>query len=758
MTVQRVLRSLSIVVVAAGITACANREEKMAQHLRAGDALVEQKKHAEAIIEYKNAVRQDEQSGEARLKLAKSYEATGDIARAVKESVRAADLMPGNHEAQLAAARLLVMTGSFEDGKARAENVLAADPKSVGANMILGFALVGLKDVDGAIKQVEDAVALDPLDGQSQTTLGALQLKKGDTAQAQAAFEEAVRLKPKSIEARISLASFHWVQNRPAKAEEELKAALAIDPKSELVNRALAAFYMQTNRRAEAEPFMKAIAATVGNGRTKMALADFYIGMQRIEDAKPILEGIRADKVVGGLASIRLALIAFTEKRSADAYAIVDGLIQKNIDTAPAHLMKGRFLLADSRVDASIESLRAAVKADPKLASAHYVLGNALATNRDYAGAAEAYRATLELVPAAAGVQLQLARVSLRRGDAATSVSAATSALQKQPANARATVTLAEALLVKGDLTRASVEISKLKAAFPKEARVHVLEGRLFGLEKKNADAAQSFKHALALDPDATDAVVGLISVDLATGDAASAIRRAETLLQTRSPDASTRLLAARAYFAGKQPQKAEELLKAVVQENAGNVAAVALLANIYSQQGRLTEALERYQALSVLEPKSVVAPTTIGIILQTQKRLSEAKKAYERALEIRPDAAVAANNLALILVEEKQDLDRALNLARRAAAALPDDPQISDTIGWIYYQKQLPSLAIAPFERAVSIDPKNPEFQYHLGMAYAATGNNAKARTHLQNALAIDAKFSGATEARGLLSTLGGE
>ena len=40
--------------------------------------------------------------------------------------------------------------------------------------------------------------------------------------------------------------------------------------------------------------------------------------------------------------------------------------------------------------------------------------------------------------------------------------------------------------------------------------------------------------------------------------------------------------------------------------------------------------------------------------------------------------------------------------------------------------------------------------------MAYAAVGEKAKAKTHLQKALAISGSFTGAAEARGLLSTIG--
>ena len=261
-----------------------------------------------------------------------------------------------------------------------------------------------------------------------------LSLAKGDIARAEAAFAEAVRVKPDSI------AGAHLPRLLPLDAEAHRGSGTGPQGRprdrsfNELVNRALAAFYMQSERRAEAEPFLKTVAEK-GNASTKLALADYYTGMKRIEDAKTTLKSVEADKKIGGQASVRLALIAFAEKRSAEAYAIVDGLIAKGTETASAQLMKGRFLLADQKLEPAIDALRAAVKADPKLASAHFMLGNALSANNDLAGAAEAYRATLEFVPGAANVQLQRARVSLQRGDSATSFTAATTALEKQPDN-----------------------------------------------------------------------------------------------------------------------------------------------------------------------------------------------------------------------------------------------------------------------------------------------------------------------------------
>ena len=162
---------------------------------------------------------------------------------------------------------------------------------------------------------------------------------------------------------------------------------------------------------------------------------------------------------------------------------------------------------------------------------------------------------------------------------------------------------MAEALIAKGDFPRAAEAIAKLKTDFPKAPSVYILEGKLMGFEAQDAEAARAFSYALTLEPRALDAVVGLVGVDLETGNTASAVKRAESLLQAKPGDPAMRLLASRAYFANKQPQKTEELLKGLLQDNGSNTMALSLLADLYMKQGRAAEALERFQALAVLEP-----------------------------------------------------------------------------------------------------------------------------------------------------------
>jgi Flp pilus assembly protein TadD len=60
-------------------------------------------------------------------------------------------------------------------------------------------------------------------------------------------------------------------------------------------------------------------------------------------------------------------------------------------------------------------------------------------------------------------------------------------------------------------------------------------------------------------------------------------------------------------------------------------------------------------------------------------------------------------------------------------------------------------------FEKSVGKQPRNATYQYHLGLAYAKTGQNDKARGALEKALQLDPKFADADAARKALTELKG-
>ncbi len=84
----------------------------------------------------------------------------------------------------------------------------------------------------------------------------------------------------------------------------------------------------------------------------------------------------------------------------------------------------------------------------------------------------------------------------------------------------------------------------------------------------------------------------------------------------------------------------------------------------------------------------------------------------------------------------------------------MPDDAAVADTLGWLSLKRNAYTRAIALLQEAADKLPDNAVVHYHLGMAYLKSGQADRARAQLTRALALDAGFPGAAEARAALAS----
>jgi len=144
-----------------------------------------------------------------------------------------------------------------------------------------------------------------------------------------------------------------------------------------------------------------------------------------------------------------------------------------------------------------------------------------------------------------------------------------------------------------------------------------------------------------------------------------------------------------------------------------------------------------------------------LAIIYESQKKYDLSIKHYKKILDINPGSSLAMNNLAYRLAEKDGNLNEALNLAQGAKEKNPKDPRVTDTLGWVYYKKGLYDSAIGEFIYSVKELPDNATVHYHLGLAYFKKGEIDSAKTALERALNLNAKFEEADHARQILSNL---
>ncbi len=714
-----------------------------------------QGKYSEAVLEYRNALKADNRFGDARFKLAKALERTDNPRQAAKEYVRAADLLPDRSDVQTEAALLMLGMSDFEAARKYASAAVKADPKNVEAQLALANAMAGLKDMTGAVRELESAMQVAPGDSRPYSSLGTLEAARGNAAAAEAAFRKALQMEPRSVIARIALARFLWTAGRVAETDQVLKEALEIDRNNDLANRMLAVFYLRQSRLSDAETPLLRLVNTKDPGAT-LTLADLYARTDRVPKARELYEVLKERAATRAVAVARLASLDYVANDRQKAYAAVDEVLKQTPTNTQLLALKSEFLVRDHRLGEALDAAKKAVDGDPKSGGAQLALAGAQAAAGNLDEAVRSYQQALNLDPRLTAAHAALARLLLARGEVERALTHAQSAVNAFPRDPDNRLMLTRVLLAKRDLGRAEAELKTLKAQSPNASAVYAVSGQLMMAKSDGAGAIRDLDKALELNASNLEALRSRLAVDLHFKKTQEGRSRLDRAMKQNPNNADLLLLAARFEQSAGDSAAAEKYLRTTLEKDASNLAAYTALGQMYLQQQRLDEARHEYEEIVKRKPDSVPARTMVGMILDVQQKHEESKKIYEGIVNrggVR--APVAANNLAWIYANRGEQLDFALQLAQDAKQQLPDSAEVNDTLGWVYYKKDLRELAVKTLENSVGKDPKNVIFQYHLGLAYAKAGQSIKARRALEEALRLKPDFDGADEARKTLASL---
>lgn len=107
----------------------------------------------------------------------------------------------------------------------------------------------------------------------------------------------------------------------------------------------------------------------------------------------------------------------------------------------------------------------------------------------------------------------------------------------------------------------------------------------------------------------------------------------------------------------------------------------------------------------------------------------TEGKQALAKAVELSPLQPVALNYLGYAQLERRENVKEALALIQRASDLKPDDPAITDSLGWALFLLGDVKRAIPILEKAVQGQPGDSTINEHLGDAYWAAGRKYEAR-----------------------------
>jgi len=283
--------------------------------------------------------------------------------------------------------------------------------------------------------------------------------------------------------------------------------------------------------------------------------------------------------------------------------------------------------------------------------------------------------------------------------------------------------------------------------------------GLLNRFQKQYDRAMENFEKALAINPRLMDVFTNIIVLHTEKNDIETAVEKCNKQIDIvkESPGSMAIVynLKGGLYMAQNKKAEAEAAFKDAIEKDPNSLKSYYALAKIYLMNDEADKSVAQYEALLAKNPNQAGPHMLLGTIYDMKKQFDLSEKHYREALKINPDFAPASNNLAYLLAQQEKDLNIALAFAQKAKEKLPDDPNVMDTLGWVYYKKGVYASAINEFLDSIKKNEKNAVIYYHLGLAYYKNNEKTKAAEQMEKALSISKDFDGADDARKTLSEL---
>ena len=472
-------------------------------------------------------------------------------------------------------------------------------------------------------------------------------------------------------------------------------------------------------------------------------VGDFYYKNGDYEKAAQIYDvGIKSDLLNLVPLQKRMIEVKVAQKQLPDAQELAETLIKKYPNDSDAIAIRATLKLFVGKPEeqaGAIADLQSTVSKMPDNFVLRFNLGRGLLQQGNTQAAQAQFQESIKLRPEYIPPRLALAQIQLQARDWSKALTSGNEILAINSSNISARLIRTSALMGMAAFTQARQELEETLSLYPSSNDARYQLGFIDFQEKKFADAEKQFRQLYETNPADSRGLMGLCEIFMARGDFDSALNILKKEI-VRHPGQLNLLLAL-----GNMATRANKFDEAIavyaqlLEKNPADAAMHAKLGSAYRSKGEVNKATEHFKKAIELAPTDPAAYTELAIVLETNGNHAQAKPIYEKVLALQPDSLVALNNLAFMLAEDGSDLDRALTLAQRARQVSGSDPNVADTLGWIYIKKNLPDNAIGLFTELIRKYPNHPSlaaFQMHLGMAYAQRGDKASARKAFEAAL----------------------
>ncbi len=354
--------------------------------------------------------------------------------------------------------------------------------------------------------------------------------------------------------------------------------------------------------------------------------------------------------------------------------------------------------------------------------------------------------ASLGLLAALAALTLQAcqpkeitsAKLYMRNNEWARAIEQLELAVKNHPNNAEAHFLLGEAYGIRGRYAAMNREFEaslaltkKFEPNITAERERHWIRAYDAGLhaitQRRYREAETALKNAILIDPGKHDAHQRLAQCYVNTGRPNEALFIYNQLLQTSPEDLTLLLAVSNLFYAQNRFRETIAVLKNVLALEPQHRDALANLALSYEALGMVEEAEAAFEKAVQANPDDIDLIFLYGVHHYKRTNYTRAIQLFQQVLERKPDEFEAISNIGNAYLSMAEALRRELK-TRPPGSLTPEALYQTKNQILLYYRRAIPYL-----ERALELQPNNPNLWRNLGIAYLNTDEPKKGEEAFQ-------------------------
>jgi tetratricopeptide (TPR) repeat protein len=769
---MRSIRVFFVVLLAMVALVSCSRDPNVAKkrYLESGNKYFERGKYKEAVIMYRDALQKDMRYGAAYYRLALAQLKLGQVPQAVQALRRSVELNnpkdPASSDAHwdsLVRLSEIYLAVARENDKQFLDEVdqnikdlLARDPNSWDGHRLLGdLSYVragrayntsrrdeGKAQLTTAIAEYRRAESIKPGQEGVEMQLARALAADGDYTGSEQLYKQVMDHNKTFQYAYTELYRLYMFERKPEEGEKVLKLAIQNNPKQYGFLTELAMHYSVLRRRDDMANVLQQIKSHAKDyEQAYLVVGDFYLRLGDGDAAfREYQEGAQKDAKKKSTYQKRMIEVLMRQGKRNEAAELNERILKETPDDNDAKGLQATFLLDRGKVSEALAELQGVVTHAPDNPVARYNLGRAHAAHGDWELARQMFQKAIELRPDYIQARLALAQLEVSRSDYDAALKSAAQILAIDRNNVNARLIESAALMGQKKYGDSRQLLESMLKVNPNSTDVLFQLGVVNLAENKYKEAGDAFRKSYELNPANPRGLMGMVETDMAQNKTDDALK----LLKEESAKSPGRMdlvmqLANTSVRAGRYDEAIGYFQKVLDTRDKNDKYRGDILMRIgetYRRKGDLANAIVSLQKAKEILPENVVILSTLALVLDTAGKWTDAMQVYQVVLKMDPNNGVSLNNAAFLMAEHSGNLDSALTMASRAKQLMPNLPEVSDTLGWIYLKKNMADNAIETFRDLVNKQPHSATYRYHLGMALLQKGDRPAALKEFKTAL----------------------